>query len=47
MNDDNLLHALLLSWILYSVSTEPWLRWMGLSIGIIVSVSGIVKFFVS
>jgi len=47
MNEDNLLHALLLSWILYSVSTEPWLRWMGLSIGVILSVSGIVKFFVS
>lgn len=47
MNDDNLLHALLLSWILYSVSTEPWLRGAALFTAAIVSVSGIVKFFVS
>lgn len=47
MNEDNVLHALLLCWILYSVATEMWLRWLGMSIGIIVSISGIVKFFIS
>jgi len=47
MNDDNVLHALLLSWILYSVSTEPWLRGMALFSAVLISVGSIVKFFVS
>lgn len=46
MTEDNALNVLLLSWILYCVATEAWIRGMALCAVGIISVSVIVKFFV-
>lgn len=46
MTEDNALNVLLLSWILYSVATEAWIRGMALCAVGITSVAVIAKFFI-
>lgn len=46
MTDDNAIHVILLAWILYSVSTEAWIRGMALFAAVFTNVAVIVKFFI-